>query len=103
MKTSISVGPILGFESGDFYTVCILTDGLTAAPQLEVASGKIPFVPLEMVGASQFWRAEFQTKISDGATGTMVTYSIRAADGNLLSDRHALAQWAFYVPGAAEH
>lgn len=100
--TPIVLGPILGYESGDFYTVCILTDGLSGVPQLEVAGGKIPFLPLELVGTSQFWRGEFQPAIPEGTMGARVTYSIRAADGTLLSDKQALTQWTFYVPGAVE-
>ncbi|MBI3881844.1 MAG: alkaline phosphatase family protein [Verrucomicrobia bacterium] len=104
MKTStpIVVGPLLGFERGDFYTVCILTDGLAGTPTLEVAGQKIPFTPLELVGAAQFWRAEFQPAIPGGATGGPVTYALRATDGSLLADRQALTQWTFYVPGATE-
>ena len=102
MKTPLSVGPILGFEHGDFYTVCILTDSLAGTPKLEVAGKKIPFAPLELVGTAQFWRAEFQPAIPPGAKGTTLTYTIRAADGTLLGDRHDREHWTFYLPGKKE-
>ena len=102
MKTSLTVGPVLGYENGNFYTVCILTDGLEGTPKLEVAGKKIPFVPLELAGTAQFWRAEFQPAIPAGATGNSLTYAIRAADGTLLADRHDREQWAFYLPGKTE-
>jgi len=103
MKTSIVVGPILGYERGDFYTVCILTDGLAGVPQLLVAGKKVAFALLERVGSAQFWRAEFQPAIPGGATGTALTYSLAAADGTALADRQDQTQWTFYVPGATEH
>jgi hypothetical protein len=102
MKTTVVVGPLLGFERGDFYTVCILTDGLAGTPTLEVGGKKIPFAPLELVGSAQFWRAEFQPGIASGATGISLKYLIRAADGSLLSDQAGRAGWTFYVPGATE-
>ncbi len=103
MKNPIIVGPLLGFESGDFYTVCILTDGLAAAPQLVVAGEKIPFAALDTVGGSQFWRAEFQPAIPDGATGTTVKYSVSTATGQKLADGNDRTEWAFYIPGLMEH
>ena len=102
MKTQLVVGPVLGFESGDFYTVCILTDGLAGTPTLEVAGKKNLFTPLELVGTAQFWRVEFKPGIASGAAGIALKYLIRAADGTLLGDRAGRADWTFYVPGAKE-
>jgi len=98
-STKISVGPILGYERGDFYTVCILTDGLTATPQLEIAGGKAPFIPLEMVGTSQFWRAEFQMIAANA--GKFVDYWITVGGTNL-ANQHGNVRWTFYVPGRDE-
>ena len=52
MKNQIIVGPLLGFERGNYYTVCILTDGLAGGPQLAVAGQTIPFAKLDVLDFS---------------------------------------------------
>ena len=101
MKNQIIVGPLLGFEQGNYYTVCILTDGLAGVPQLTVAGQTIPFAKLDTVGTAQFWRAEFQPAIPPGGKGSSVKYSITSA-GKILADGHDRSEWKFYVPGATE-
>ena len=102
MKNQIIVGPLLGFEQGNNYTVCILTDGLAGKPQLTVAGQPVPFAALDKkVGTAQFWRAEFQPAIPAGGKGSAVKYSISSA-GKMLADGHDRTEWKFYVPGAAE-
>ena len=88
MKNQIIVGPLLGFEQGNYYTVCILTDGLAGVPQLTVAGQTIPFAKLDTVGTAQFWRAEFQPAIPPGGKGSSVKYSITSAAGKILADGH---------------
>ena len=103
MENSIVVGPLLGFENGNIYTVCLLTEGLTMAPKLTgVSRREIKFVPLDKAGTAQFWRAEFKPAISRGAKGKRLTYAVRTADGTALADRQGRIEWTFYVPGATE-
>lgn len=101
----IVVGPLLGYESGNWYSVCILVD------ETEVAEAEVPnlslsidgvnfrFVHLEKVGQNLFLRAEFQPTIE--ATGRTITYRI-IQDEAALQDLHHRSEWTFFLPGQAE-
>lgn len=101
MNTSILVGPLLGFEEGGVYTVCVLLSAGSKAPTLAVSSRARPvaFKKVATVGDNEFWRAEF--KLSVPAKGRYVDYSIKAA-GAALADIHGRANWKFYLPGKTE-
>ncbi|HWM25409.1 MAG TPA: alkaline phosphatase D family protein [Chthoniobacterales bacterium] len=101
MSANILVGPLLGYEEGDYYTVCILAEGLTSAPTIKLSdkSKPISFVKQAGVGSSDFWRAEF--KIAAGKDGTSVEYAIKGK-AETFSDRHGRSKWRFYVPGKGE-
>jgi len=101
MSNSIIVGPLLGFEDGDVYTVCILLAAGSKVPALTVASiaKPITFKKVAIVGDNEFWRAEFSRPIP--ATGTGVAYSIKVG-GVALADRHNRQGWQFYLPGKGE-
>lgn len=100
MSTKIIVGPLLGFENGDYYSVCVLLEP-GAAPTLEVSDLAQPpaFAKVATVGGNEFWRAEFT--LAAPPTGTSVRYLIKE-NGALLSDQHGRSAWTFYVPGAGE-
>lgn len=101
MSISILVGPLLGFEAGDYYTVCILTERLIAAPKLIVSGHVKPvvFARKATVGNREFWRAEF--KVAAGASGVNIDYVIHRGS-EPLSDAHGRERWRFYLPGKAE-
>jgi hypothetical protein len=99
MSNQILVGPLLGFEEGDFYTVCILLEPGSASPTLNVAGAQVPFKKVASVGQNEFWRAEFSMPAP--AVGSVVAYSIDA-NGAALEDRHKRSGWSFYVPGITE-
>jgi hypothetical protein len=101
MSNSIIVGPLLGYEEGDFYTVCILTEPMESPPSLEVSGKAKPllFVKKANVGSHEFWRAEF--KIRPAAAGTPIEYAVKRKR-DTLTDRHGRNRWRFYVPGKKE-
>ncbi len=100
MTNAIVVGPLLGFEDGDLYTVCVLLDA-AVHPRLTVEGlDESPVLTqLATVGAHRFWRAEF--RVMTEATGRRVDYRLTGAAGPL-SDRHGRVSWTFYVPGTEE-
>lgn len=105
MSASIVVGPLLGYEDGGTYSVCVLTDGGTTPTALRVADAKggtasHPFVQKARVGANVFWRAEF--KPVDGPKAADWSYEVRAGT-RTLADRHARSSWSFHVPATSEH
>ncbi len=101
MSNSIIIGPLLGFEDGDFYTVCILLEAGSASPELKLPGLKktAPFTKAGVVGGREFWRAEFPVPVA--AKGTNVDYSVQVGAA-ALADRHARVKWRFYVPGTGE-
>jgi hypothetical protein len=96
----IIVGPLLGFEEGNFYSVCILLEAGSPNPVLGFPGlpQTHPFSNIATVGSNEFWRAEFP---SPAPAAGWVEYSIRA-NGTALLDQHDRATWKFYVPGAGE-
>lgn len=101
MNNSILVGPLLGFEDGDYYTVCVLLPAESAVPSLVVSSQSAPVVfrRAAVSGENVFWRAEFVQPIPAG--NLTVDYRIEV-DGLPLPDAHKRTGWSFFVPGANE-
>jgi len=103
MSSSIVLGPLLGYELGDFYTVCILTDATVSDPKLTLTVGQkkktVPFKQKAVVGGNIFWRAEFKTSV--GPTGVFQDYAIKH-EAAPLADQHGRQAWRFYVPGRTE-
>lgn len=111
MSTTLALGPLLGFENGDLYTVCILLDeAVQVAPQLLYAvsetTGQTPAVPaasvafqkIADVGSVAFWRAE--VPLPSHHCDRTVQYSIEESQnpGVGIQDRHGRNLWSFYVP-----
>jgi hypothetical protein len=95
------LGPLLGFEQGGYYTVCVLAEGaLAAAPVLELSTGaSAAFTHGTDTPSGRFWRAEIL--IAPVAGPQTVTYRVMAG-GTALADRAGLKAWTFYVPAAGE-
>ena len=103
MSNQIIVGPLLGFEEGDHYTVSILTAPMAVPPALRVAgkTAALPFTKQAMVGDKEFWRAEFKVAAVPGAKGAFIEYSIKSKS-DVLTDQAGRGGWQFYVPGKTE-
>ncbi|MDB6110615.1 MAG: metallophosphatase, partial [Pedosphaera sp.] len=101
MNNQIIVGPILGFEEGGFYTVCVLLEQGSTPPVLEIRGLQQtqPFTKAAKVAEKEFWRAEFQVPVP--MLGLQVAYVVQV-NGTALQDLHGRVGWSFYVPGSAE-
>jgi PhoD related phosphatase len=102
MSSQIIVGPLLGFEDGEIYTVCALLSTDAPPPVLHLSSQPAPidFTRVTNVGPHVFWRAEFTVSVPPD-TGANVSYHL-ALDGTSANDAHGRTTWAFYVPAANE-
>lgn len=101
MSDQIIVGPILGFEEGNLYTVCILLKAGSPVPALELTClpNSLPFTKMATIGLNEFWRAEFT--IPTDAVGDFVGYAIYV-NSDVIADQHKRSGWRFYVPGNSE-
>ena len=101
MPTSLLLGPLLGYEHGNCYTVCLLADvGLVAAPILELSAGvQVPFAAVDTTATGRFWRAE--AILPPGPAAQAVTYHITLGEERL-TDRAGRSEWTFYIPATGE-
>ncbi len=98
MSKSIILGPLLGFEGDNLYTLCIVAKKNVAQPFLHVGSSKHPFTLCSPTPSGNFWRSELSLPPADN--GTRVTYSIQ--DGPTQLSNASKSSWSFYVPGESE-
>jgi len=100
MNAPILLGPILGLESGDIYTVCLLTSKSQTPLMLELADGQgtFAFKKVALVGENAFWRAEFSVPAKP--KGYNVAYTV-SSGGKTIGNLHG-ASWFFYVPATDE-
>ena len=99
MKSTILVGPILGFEEGNIYTVCLLTRKSVNQVSLTIDDQKVDVEKIGSTVSGIFWRAE--KKLNLTAQSRFITYSIEL-DGKPSSDKNNRDSWLFYVPGSDE-
>lgn len=99
MKSSILLGPILGLESSDIYTVCLLTKNSVNTVIVTIDGTDVNAEKVGATASGEFWRAEH--KISAKADSNYVEYSIEI-DGETASDTNERSSWWFYVPGKSE-
>lgn len=95
-STALILGPLLGYEQGGYYTVCIVADATVVAPTLELSNGAVvAFSAVAVVTGGQFWRAEFPIAATVGSQ--TITYRVRAS-GLALADSYDRDAWTFFVP-----
>lgn len=101
MESSMKIllGPILGYEQNDLYTVCFLSDQVDSFPELNIAGDTIPFMQLTQTPSGIFWRATYRASAS--SNGTPCHYAIKV-DGTRIVDQFGRNAWSFYVPGVKE-
>lgn len=97
-STALILGPVLGYEQGGYYTVCLVADATVAAPTLELSTGgPVTFVAATAVTGGQLWRAEFP--VVPAAAGQQITYRVRAGSA-AVADGYGREAWTFFVPAA---
>ena len=95
----ILLGPILGYEQNELYTICFLSDPGAAAPTLTIAGQKVPFTQITQTPNGVFWRSE--ATVAATKNGKPCEYKIEN-DGIPLQDTFGRSAWSFHVPGKAE-
>ena len=103
MQHKLLLGPLLGLESGNYYTVVFVTANSTTA---RVNHAQVLFngvvVVAEKIGAiysGDVWRAEIQLPLR--AESQSIHYQIQC-DGVLVSSQLQVSSWAFYIPAQTE-
>jgi hypothetical protein len=93
------LGPLLGYEQNEIYTVCFLSSQKVASPDLMIAGQAIPFTQIANTPSGIYWRAE--ATVAAAAAANLCQYTIQE-DGLQLEDQFARNEWSFYVPGIGE-
>lgn len=102
MQHKLLLGPLLGLENGNYYTVVFVTANSSTAHAtraevlfngMAVAAAKIG-----AIYSGDVWRAEIQ--LQPLAESQQIYYQIQC-DGTLMCSQQQERSWAFYVP--AEH
>lgn len=95
----LKVGPLLGLDSEELYTVCFVTGGTASSAVVIVDGTEYSAAAIEEIPDGLFWRAEVDIPLS--VNSRYLDYSI-AVDGEPVSDFHGRETWKFYVPGKNE-
>ncbi|MBA56421.1 MAG: metallophosphatase [Pseudomonadales bacterium] len=99
MGSKILVGPLLGLESEQLYTICFSTDKSVNQAQVSLNGHSVNAIKAGETNSSLFWRAEHSQPAQ--ANASRVYYHINL-DGNQAVNRHDQTEWSFYVPAADE-
>lgn len=99
--TRLKVGPLLGLESEDRYTVCFVTDASVETTTVTIdGAGEYCADVVDTVPAGKFWRAEI-TITPPPDESCSVAYSVQAGD-TIAQDIHDRSTWNFFVPASGE-
>ncbi len=99
--TKIKLGPLLGLEGDDLYTICILTDTDSTSLKARVGNKEITFDKItKTINNNFFWRCEF--KIPIPTTARYYKYNIIDNANDVLINAINESNWTFYVPSKEE-
>lgn len=103
MQNKLMLGPLLGLETGNYYTVVFVTANSSTAPvkRAEVLFNSVAAVA-EKIGsiyAGEVWRAEIQ--LPSFAEPQRIQYQIQC-DGRPFYSQQNVCSWAFYLPAQSE-
>lgn len=94
--SKLLLGPLLGVESDDAYTVCFLTEASSASASVELDGTPHPAVLASTLpSGKKFWRTELT--IPPLAADQLKTYVVKI-DAAIASDRNNRKSWRFNVP-----
>lgn len=99
MSNKIQVGPLLGLESEQLYTVCFSTEKNVSEARVNLNGRSVRASKLGETCNSFFWRAEHEEPAQSSAK--QVHYNINL-DGELAINSHKQSEWSFYVPAQNE-
>ncbi len=93
------LGPILGYENNEFYTVCFLADPSITNPMLNLAGKAVQFIKIAETPNGILWRAGLP--LAAAKNGKSYDYTLDD-QGTVLKDKFGRDKWSFYVPGKTE-
>ena len=96
MKSDILVGPLLGLESNDIYTVSLLTRESVSFVDVLFGGQKISAVNAGSTLSGTFWRAEI--KVTVEAEDRKLEYQLEL-DAEIAADQNELELWTVHIPG----
>lgn len=99
MAANLLLGPILGLERDNYYTVVFVTDTEVVNAEVQFSNDVAKACHIGAIAQGVVWRAE--TQILPTNASQHIPYTI-ACDGQPAISVSAQATWAFYVPAAAE-
>jgi len=100
MTAKILVGPLLGLESEQLYTVCFSTDKSVQQAAVSLNGHSVTASKVGETGASLFWRAQHNQPPQ--ANAQRVYYQVQL-DGAQAANGLNQNEWHFYVPAQNEH
>ena len=95
--SSLLLGPLLGLESDNDYTVCFLTEKSVSRASVEVNGATHSATELGELRTAKFWRTEIT--IPTPIEGLWVDYEIKT-DASVTADQAGRKSWRFWVPAA---
>jgi len=99
MRSKLQVGPLLGLESEQLYTVCFSTDKNVTEAKVNLNGRSVRALKVGETNGCLFWRAEHEEPPHTSAK--LVRYNI-SVDGDVAISRHNQSEWTFYVPALNE-
>lgn len=95
--SKILLGPLLGVELDDTYTVCFLSEKSVASASVELDGAPHPATLISELRSGKFWRTEIT--IPAPAADQVKTYAIKT-NGEAAGDKAGRGSWQFTVPKA---
>jgi len=99
MPARLLVGPLLGVESNEQYTVCFLSDSNVPTATVTIGDEISQATHIADTCTGKFWRASFSLPPSPEAQ--QATYNIQL-NGQSAHCIHGRNSWTFYVPATDE-
>jgi len=94
------LGPLLGLESDNLYTVCFVAPSSFDSADVHFSNGKtVKATSIKKLHYGTFWRAEVEIEIP--RQGEIIEYSIKTSE-KTMSDQNKIDLWSFYVPSKDE-
>lgn len=97
----LKLGPLLGIEAENDYTVCFTTDKSIASAAVTVEGQEVLCSKVAELPDGFFWRGKIVIPAPEGIHGRKLTYEI-TINGETANDPFDRSSWSFYVPGLNE-
>lgn len=98
MKNKLILGPILGLESDNVYSVIFVVNSIKSAI-VSFAEKNVDAQKIGDIFSGEVWHA--QLKIEQKTQGNNLNYTINC-DGEAYSSQLDVLAWSFYIPGKEE-